>query len=177
MSVRFFILQAHYRSTVDFSNEALQASEKGLQRLLAGIQTLEKLKPSEKSTISLENIEQKCYQAMNDDLNSPIAIAHLFDGLRIINLVRDGKETLSEADLEQLKRAYHNFTFDILGLKDEKNQNQMELVNGLVNYILELRQQAKVNRDFAGSDKIRNMLNDLGIEVKDRKDGVEWSFK
>jgi len=177
MAVRFFILQAHYRSTVDFSNEAIQASEKGLQRLLAGIQTLDKLKPSEKSTISLDNIEQKCYQAMNDDLNSPVAIAHLFDGLRIINLVRDGKETLSEADLEQLKSTYHYFAFDILGLKDEKNQNQMELVDGLVSYILELRQQAKDNKDFASSDRIRNMLNEMGIEVKDRKDGVEWNFK
>ena len=114
---------------------------------------------------------------MNDDLNSPVVIAHLFDGLRIINLVHDGKETLSETDLEQLKRTYHNFTFDILGLKDEKNQNQMELVNGLVNHILEIRQQAKANKDFATSDKIRNMLNDIGIEVKDRKDGAEWSIK
>jgi len=177
MAVRFFILQAHYRSTVDFSNEALQASEKGLQRLLAGIQTLDKLKPSEKSTIDLDNIGQKCYQAMNDDLNSPMAIAHLFDGLRIINLVHDGKETLSDTDLEQLKSIYHIFAFDILGLKDEKNQNQMELVNGLVNHILEIRQQAKLNKDFAGSDRIRNMLANLGIEVKDCKDGVEWSIK
>ena len=177
MSVRFFILQAHYRSTVDFSNEALQASEKGLQRLMTGIPTLDKLKPSEKSTICLDNIEQKCYQAMNDDLNSPIAIAHLFDGLRIINLVHDGKDTLSETDLEQLKQIYRIFAFDILGLKDEKNQNRMDLVNGLVNHILEIRQQAKLNKDFATSDKIRNMLADLGIEVKDRKDGVEWNIK
>ena len=177
MAVRFFILQAHYRSTVDFSNEALQASEKGFQRLIAGVQTLDKLKPSEKSTIDLGNIEQKCYQAMNDDLNSPMVIAHLFDGLRIINLVHDGKETLSKTDLEQLKHIYHNFTFDILGLKDEKNQNQMELVTGLVNHILELRQQAKLNKDYATSDKIRNILTDLGIEVKDRKDGAEWSIK
>ena len=177
MAIRFFILQAHYRSTVDFSNEALQASEKGLQRLMAGIQTLDKLKPSEKSTIALDNIEEKCYQAMNDDLNSPIVIAHLFDGLRIINLVHDGKETLSGIDLEQLKRTYHNFAFDILGLKEEKSQNQMELVTGLVNHILEIRQQAKANKDFATSDKIRTMLTKLGIEVKDRKDGAEWSLK
>ena len=114
---------------------------------------------------------------MNDDINSPIAIAHLFDGLRIVNLVRDGKETLSETDLEQLKRTYHNFAFGILGLKDEKSQNQMELVTGLVNHILEIRQQAKTNKDFATSDKIRNMLSELGIEVKDRKDGAEWSLK
>ncbi len=178
MAVRFFILQAHYRSTVDFGNEALQASEKGLQRLMAGIQTLNKLRPSEKSTVDVADIEQKCYQAMNDDLNSPIVIAHLFDGLRIINLVHDGKETLSEADLDLLKRTYHHFAFDILGLKDERqNDNQMELVNGLVNHILEIRQQAKTNKDFATSDKIRNMLTELGIEVKDRKDGAEWSIK
>ena len=176
MAVRFFILQAHYRSTLDFSNEALQASEKGLQRLMTGIQTLNKLKSAEKSTIALDNLEEKCYKALNDDLNSPITIAHLFDGLRIINLVHDGKETLSEADLENLKRIYHTFVFDILGLKDECNQNQMELVNGLVNHILEIRQQAKANKDFATSDKIRNMLNDLGIEVKDRKDGAEWAM-
>jgi cysteinyl-tRNA synthetase len=177
MAVRFFILQAHYRSTVDFGNEALQASEKGLQRLMAGIQTLDKLTPADKSTIDPGNIEQKCYQAMNDDLNSPMVIAHLFDGLRIINLVHDGKETLSEADLEQLKRTYHNFAFDILGLKDEKSRDQMELVNGLVDHILEIRQQAKENKDFATSDRIRNMLTGLGIEVKDRKGGAEWSIK
>ena len=177
MAYRFFILQAHYRSTVDFSNEALQASEKGLQRLMTGIQTLDNLKPVEKSTIGLDNIGEKCYQAMNDDLNSPIVIAHLFDGLRIINLVNDGKETLSETDLKLLKRTYHKFAFDILGLKEEKNQNRMELVTGLVNHILKLRQQAKANKDFATSDRIRNMLTELGVEVKDRKDGAEWSLK
>ncbi len=178
MAVRFFILQAHYRSTVDFSNEALQASEKGLQRLMAGIQTLDKLKPSGKSTVEISDIRQKCYSAMNDDLNSPMVIAHLFDGLRIINLVNDGKETLSETDLQQLKKIYHDFAFDILGLKDEKQaDNQMELVNGLVNHVLEIRMQAKANKDFATSDNIRNMLNDLGIEVKDRKDGFDWSIR
>ena len=177
MTIRFFILQAQYRSTVDFSNEALQASEKGLQRLMTGIETLDKLKPSEKSTVSLDNIEEKCYRAINDDLNSPVVIACLFDGLRIINLVHEGKETLSEADLVVLKRAYHGFAFDILGLKDEKSQNQMELVSGLVDHILEIRQQAKANKDFATSDKIRNMLHELGIEVKDRKDGADWSIR
>jgi cysteinyl-tRNA synthetase len=177
MTVRFFILQAHYRSTVDFGNEALQASEKGLQRLMAGIQTLDKLKAADKTTVDLDNIEQKCYQAMNDDLNSPIVIAHLFDGLRIINLVHDGKETVSEADLQQLRRTYHHFAFDILGLKDEKGHDQTELVNGLVTHILEIRQQAKAGKDFATSDRIRNMLAELGIELKDRKDGTEWNIR
>lgn len=178
MTVRFFILQAHYRSTVDFSNEALQASEKGLQRLMAGIRTLNGLKSSEKSTVDVDGIALGCYRAMNDDLNSPIVIAHLFDGLRTINLLHDGKETVSETDLQQLKQVYHNFVFDILGLKDEKQaDNQMELVNGLVNHILEIRMQAKAGKDFATSDKIRNMLNDLGIEVKDRKDGYDWNIR
>ncbi len=177
-AVRFFILQAHYRSTVDFGNEALQASEKGLQRLMEGIRTLDKLKPSEKSTVSVADIEQKCYAAMNDDLNSPMVIAHLFDGLRIIHLVHDGKETITAADLELLKRTYRLFAFDILGLMDEKQaDNQTDLVNGLVNHILEMRMQAKANKDFATSDKIRNTLNELGIEVKDRKDGFDWSIR
>ena len=115
---------------------------------------------------------------MNDDLNSPMVIAHLFDGLRIINLVHDGKETISETDLEQLKKTYRLFAFDILGLKDDKQvDNQTDLVNGLVNHILEMRMQAKADKDFATSDKIRNMLNELGIEVKDRKDGFDWSMR
>jgi cysteinyl-tRNA synthetase len=176
MAVRFFILQAHYRSTVDFSNEALQASERGLQRLMAGIRTLEKLHPSEKSTVETGDIAQNCYRAMNDDLNSPVVIAHLFDGLRIINLVNDGKETISEPDLLKLKETYHHFAFDILGLKEEK-KDSAELVEGLVNHILEIRMQAKAKKDFATSDSIRDMLNKLGIEVKDRKDGFDWNLK
>ncbi len=178
MAVRFFILQAHYRSTVDFSNEALQASEKGLQRLMSGIHLLQKLQPSEKSTVNIDDMEQKCYQAMNDDLNSPMVIAHLFDGLRIINLVNDGKETIAEVDLQQLKKTYHHFVFDVLGLKDEKQTNkQTELINGLMNHILQMRMQAKANKDFVTSDSIRHMLNELGIEVKDRKDGFDWSIQ
>ena len=178
MSIRFFILQAHYRSTVDFGNEALQSSEKGLQRLMAGIQTLDKLKASEKSTVDIAGIRQKCYQAMNDDLNSPMVIAHLFDGLRIINLINDGKETISEYDLQQLQQTYHNFAFDILGLKNEQQaDNQIELVTGLINHILEMRMQAKANKDFAISDNIRNMLNELGVDVKDRKDGFDWNIR
>ena len=177
MTIRFFILQAHYRSTVDFGNEALQASEKGLQRLMTGIQTLDKLKPAEKSTIDLDNIQEKCYNALNDDLNSPMVIAHLFEGLRIINLVHDNKEKLSEVDLNALKNCYHTFAFEILGLRKEKNQNSNDdLVGGLVNQILEIRQQSKINKDFATSDRIRAMLNELGIEIKDRKDGTDWTI-
>jgi len=177
MSIRFFIMQSHYRSTLDFSNEALQASEKGLFRLMSGIETLNKITPSEKSSINIVDIEEKCYQAMNDDLNCSIVLAHLFDGLRIINLLYEGKETISSVDLELLKRTYNTFTFDILGLKSEKSQTTMELVNNLVSHILTIRQQAKINKDFATSDNIRNFLNGLGIEVKDRKDGADWSMR
>jgi cysteinyl-tRNA synthetase len=176
MTIRFFILQAHYRSTLDFGNEALQASEKGLQRLMAGVNTLNKLKPANSSTISFDKLEENCKKAMEDDLNSPVAIAHLFDGLRVINLVYDGKEHLTKEDIERLKNIYHTFVFDIFGLKDENTQNQTELISGLVDYIVELRQEAKQNKDFATSDKIRNMLKDLGIEIKDRKDGVDWEI-
>ncbi|MDR2037889.1 MAG: cysteine--tRNA ligase [Bacteroidales bacterium] len=178
MSVRFFILQAHYRSTVDFSNEALQASEKGLQRLMTGIQTLDKLPSSKESSVDISDIGLKCYQAMNDDLNSPMVIAHLFDGLRVINLVNDGKESLSETDLQQLKDTYHRFAFDILGLADEqKADNQMELVSGLVDYILNMRMKAKADKDFTTSDNIRDMLHQLGIDVKDKKDGFDWNIR
>jgi cysteinyl-tRNA synthetase len=149
-----------------------------MQRLMEGIKTLDKLPASENSSISLNDIEQKCYAAMNDDLNSPMVIAHLFDGLRIIHLVNDGKETLSAADLQQMKDVYRHFTADILGMNDEASANrQTDLLNGLVNYVLEMRQQAKANRDFAASDNIRNMMNRLGIEVKDKKDGFEWSIR
>jgi cysteinyl-tRNA synthetase len=177
MAVRFFILQAHYRSTVDFSNEALQASEKGWQRLMEGIRILDKLMPSKVSSLSTCDIGQKCYQAMNDDLNSPMVIAHLFDGLRIIHLLNEGKETLSETDLNALKTVYHQFVWDILGLKDEQSINQhTELLNGLVNYVLEMRMQAKANKDFATSDQIRDTLNRLGVVVKDKKNGFDWKI-
>ncbi|MDR1672635.1 MAG: cysteine--tRNA ligase [Bacteroidales bacterium] len=178
MAIRFFILQAHYRSTIDFSNGALQASEKGLQRLMEGMKTLDNLPASKNSSIDIGDIGQKCHAAMNDDLNSPMVIAHLFDGLRIIHLVNDGKETLSAADLQRLKEVYHRFVEDILGMNsDQPSNRQTDLLNGLVNFMLDMRQQAKANKDFATSDNIRNMMNRLGIEVKDKKDGFEWSIK
>jgi cysteinyl-tRNA synthetase len=178
MAVRFFILQAHYRGTVDFSDEALQASEKGLQRLMEGMQVLDKLSPSKESTAHIGDIEQKCLQAMNDDLNSPMLIAHLFDGLRIVHLVNDGKETLSKPDLLRLQSVYHQFVWDILGLKDDQSAGQQtNLINGLINYVLEMRMQAKANKDFAASDQIRDMLNQLGVEIKDKKDGFDWKIR
>jgi cysteinyl-tRNA synthetase len=178
MAIRFFILQAHYRSTVDFGNEALQASEKGLQRLMEGIRVLNRLQPAAQSTVSLDGIEEKCRQAMNDDLNTPIVIAHLFDGLRIINLVNDGRETLSAADLQALQNVYRHYAFDVLGLQEEQaNTDHAALISGLVEYILNRRLQAKARKDFAESDSIRDLLGGLGVEVKDRKDGFDWKLK
>lgn len=177
MTIRFFILQAHYRSTVDFSNEALQAAEKGLERLLEGIKNLERITPSA-STSGIEpaGLREKCYEAMNDDLNTPIVISHLFDGIRMINTVLDKKATISAADLEELKSVFHLFAFDILGLKAEGENNaaREEAFSKVVDMLLEERMKAKANKDWATSDKIRDSLAALGFEVKDTKDGFTW---
>jgi len=179
MTVRFFILQAHYRSTVDFSNEALKAAEKGLNRLLSAIDTLDKIKSSKNSTVDVKHIEEKCYEAINDDLNTPIAIAHLFDGVKMINSIKDGKEQITEGDLESLKKLYNTFTFDILGFNNDKNEKSesIDLTSGLMDFVLDIRKTAKDNKDWDTSDKIRDQMKALGIEIKDGKDGAEWSVK
>jgi cysteinyl-tRNA synthetase len=179
MTIRFFILQAHYRSTIDFSNEALQASEKGLERLMTAVSTLNDLTGTEKSTIDISALKDKCYAALNDDLNSPIAIAHLFDGVKMINSVKAGNEKISTTDLIELKSFYHSMVFDILGLKQEQtaDSGKSELLTGTVELLINLRKEAKENKDWATSDKIRNELNSLGIELKDTKEGVEWKLK
>ncbi|HEY4798542.1 MAG TPA: cysteine--tRNA ligase [Bacteroidia bacterium] len=178
MVVRFFMLQTHYRSTLDFSNEALQASEKGFEKLMKAVSTLEKLKPSEKSTSDLTALRGKCYEAMNDDFNSPVLIANLFEGVRIINSVHDGKETISSADLELLKKTFREFIFDVLGLKEEKSASGSdELVNNLMNLILEIRKEVKAKKDFSTSDKIRNELSKTKISIKDTKDGATWEIE
>lgn len=178
MTIRFFILQAHYRSTVDFSNEALQAAEKGLDRLMKAVDLLSKLKPSAESSFKVEELSENCYNAMNDDLNSPILIAHLFDGVKIINSIHDGKAAINENDLASLKSLYHTFVFEILGLKDEKasSSRNNEILSGAIELILQMRQEAKINKDWATSDRIRNELTRMGVEVKDRKDGFEWQL-
>jgi cysteinyl-tRNA synthetase len=175
MTIRFFILQAHYRSTMDFSNEALQAAEKGYTRLMKSIETLKKLKPSETSTIDISKLKDNCYEAINDDLNSPILLSHLFDGVKYINSVNDGLEKLNNGDIETLKELFNTFVSDILGLKDESEEKSDEkLTSDLVNYILSLRQEAKNRKDWQASDKIREELAKLGITIKDRKDGADW---
>lgn len=177
MTVRFFILQAHYRSTVDFSNEALQASEKGLDRLMEGYDRLQKLMPSDISTSDISGLRQRCEEAMCDDLNTPIVIAHLFEAVKFINLVYDGKATVSSADLEELKDVFRVFVEDLLGLKKEdENFAKYEALKKAVDLLLQIRLEAKRNKDWATSDKIRNELTALGFEIKDTKDGFEWKI-
>ena len=182
MTIRFFILQAHYRSTVDFSNEALQASEKGLARLMDAYSNLMKLKAGETTTVDVKGLREKCYEAMNDDLNSPIVISHLFDAARAINSVKDGKGSISAEDLKELQEVFHLFVFDILGMQDTATaaasgqDNSREAFSKAVDLLLSIRQQAKANKDWATSDKIRNELTAIGFTIKDTKDGAEWKI-
>jgi cysteinyl-tRNA synthetase len=177
MTIRFFILQAHYRSTMDFSNEALQAAEKGMNRLIKGVATIKKIKPSDKSTIEIELLKTLFYEALNDDLNSPILLAHLFEGVRLINSAFEGTEKMTQNDLDELYTLFSTFVFEILGLKDEsEGEGDKELTGGLIKMILDVRQDAKNRKDFGTSDKIRDELNKLGVTIKDRKDGADWEL-
>lgn len=177
MTIRFFILQAQYRSTLDFSNEALQGAEKGLIRLMNAWLTLDKLKASEKSTAEVASVRNSCYEAMNDDFNSPMVIASLFEAVRIINSVNNGKESLSAADLQSLRETFNTFMGDILGLKHEEAASAgNETVENLMGLILDLRKNAKSAKDFATADKIRDELAKSGIAVKDTKDGATWTM-
>ncbi len=174
MVVRFFMLQAHYRSTLDFSNEALQASEKGFQRLMNAVKLLPSLKTSGKSSFDFEKLKSSVYDAMNDDFNTPVAIAGLFEGARIINSINDGKDSVSSDDKEQLQKLFKEIVFDVLGLKEESEASSNK-VEGLMNLILELRKDVRAKKDFAASDKIRDELLKIGIQVKDGKEGVTWT--
>jgi len=175
MTIRFFILQAHYRSTIDFSNEALQAAEKGFQKLMKAAESLNKLKPTDNSTIDVDKLIEKCYEALDDDLNSPVLLSHLFEGVRFVNSVIDGSEKIDDTGLQALKALFGTFIFEILGLKHETTGIDDEKLTGkLMNIIINLRQEAKNNKDWSASDKIRNELKNAGIVLKDLKDGAEW---
>ncbi len=180
MTIRFFILMAHYRSTVDFSSEALEASEKGLARLQEAYNRLMRLTPSPESTVQIGNIREKCEEAMEDDLNSPIVISHLFESAKAINTVADGKGTISAEDLKELQDVWKTFVFDILGLRLNDNSDTgsttAEAYKGAVDLLLNIRLDAKRNKDWTTSDRIRNSLTELGFTIKDTKDGFEWSI-
>ena len=177
MTIRFFILQAHYRSTIDFGNEALQAAEKGVSKLMNAMETLQKLTPSKSSTYDVNELESKCYSAMDDDFNTPILIAHLFDGVRIINLIKDQKESIAESDLKKLKEIFKVFATDVLGLIRRRKPSKNNLENEVMEVLLKIRKNAKINKDFTTADLIRDELKKLNIQVKDSRNGSSWDLK
>lgn len=177
MTVRFFMLQTHYSSTLDFSNEALQASEKGFRKLMEAMRVLDKLKTSASSTTNITAWKQKCYDAMNDDFNTSILLAQLFEAVRIINSVNDGKETLTADDLALLKQTLHDFVFDVLGLKDDIRENAGDTTEGLMQLIIRMRADARAKKDFATSDLVRDELAKVNIVLKDSKEGTSWEIK
>lgn len=176
---RFFILQAHYRSILDFSNDALEASEKGYYRLMEAIQMLDRLPVADKSSVDIATWIQSGYDAMNDDFNSPILIAQLFEAVRYINLIKDGKEQITATDLSLFTASLNAFVFDILGLENVTNEgsNQNQKLNGVVELLIQLRAEARANKDWALSDKIRIELESLGIQLKDGKDGTTFTLQ
>ena len=176
MTIRFFILQAHYRSTLDFGNDALQAAEKGCAKLMEAVTTLNQLGPVAKSSFSVAEIEQKCLDAINDDFNTPILLANLFEGVKIINSIKDGNATINNSDLKKLKSIYQDFVIDILGLNIVEEDNN-DLTDDIMDIILLLRKHAKENKDFSTADLIRNELDKKGIQIKDTREGSSWGIK
>ena len=177
MTVRFFMLQTHYSSTLDFSNEALQAAEKGFRKLMEAIRVLGKLKTGATSTSNIAALQQKCYDAMNDDFNTSILLANLFEAVRIINTVNDGKETITESDLNLLRELMHDFVIDVLGLKDDIRESAGDTTEGLMQLIIKMRAEARAKKDFATSDLVRDELAKLNIVLKDSKEGTGWEIK
>jgi len=173
---RFFMLQAHYRSILDFTNNGMLASEKGFYRLMDAINILEDLKASDTSTLNIADWRQNCYDAMNDDFNTPILIANLFEGVKYINQIKEDNETLTQDDLETFKSTMTAFVFDVLGLVNvTKADTNTEKLSGTVEILIQLRQQARANKDFATSDKIRDELAQIGIQLQDGKEGTTFT--
>lgn len=173
MMVRFFMLQAHYRSTLDFGNEAMEASEKGFKRLMTAFGLLNGLNASGNNEYDVAALKQKCYEAMNDDFNSPVLIAELFEASRVINSVHAGKMKIDTQNLELLKDLMQTFVIDVLGLKDEHTEN--EELPKVLDFVVGLRNEAKSNKDYATSDRIRDGLQKIGFQLKDSKEGTTWS--
>ena len=183
MTIRFFILSAHYRGTVDFSNDALIASEKGLTRLMNGLADIERVQPAGKSDDAtakfVSELRQKCYDAMNDDLQTQIVISHLFEACHLVNVLVDHKANISAADLDELRQVMQLFSFDILGLRADKSgtNDEREAAYGkVVDMVLQLRAKARANKDWGTCDEIRDALKEAGFEVKDTKDGCVWKL-
>lgn len=183
MTIRFFILSAHYRGTVDFSNDALTASQKGLTKLMDGISDMQRINTAENSDSNVHDfiasLRQKCYDAMNDDLQTPLVISTLFEACHIINTIVDHKANICEEDLNELKSVMELFAFDILGLRAENNATdgrREEAFGKVVDMVLELRKKARSEKNWTVCDQIRDALNAAGFEVKDTKDGCIWKL-
>lgn len=180
MTIRFFMLQSHYGSTLDFSNEALNASEKGFEKLSKAYQTLQTLKAGAENTFDIDALEKKCLNAMNDDFNTPILIAHLFETVKIINTINDGKAQLKKDALTKLKNLFDNFVIDVLGLKIDSNNkpnDSQNLADNIMQVLIKMRAGAKADKNYALADQIRDELSANNIIIKDTKEGVEWEVK
>jgi cysteinyl-tRNA synthetase len=175
-ATRFFMMQAHYRSVLDFSSDALEAAEKGYIKLMEALNNFSKIEMGKTSSINIGDWKQRCYDAMNDDFNSPVLIANLFEAVKYVNLLVEKKETISASDFEALKNTMNTFVFDVLGLKNELEENASEKLNGVVEMLIKMRKEARDNRDWALSDKIRDELAVLGIQLKDGKEGTTFSI-
>lgn len=174
---RFFMLQAHYRSVLDFSNDAILAAEKGFNRLMEGIQLCTEIETSATSSLDILSWKQNCYDAMNDDFNTPILIAQLFEGIRFVNVLNDKRETITTDDLSELKNTLEVFTFEVLGIKNEKTSNDTtQKLEGVIEMLIEMRKTARENKNWALSDEIRDKLLALDIQLKDGKEGTSFSF-
>ena len=176
---RFFMLQANYRSILDFSDEALKASEKGFNRLMDAYHAIDELPVSDKSSVDIKGWKQSCYDAMNDDFNSPILIAKLFDAVKMINNINEEAATITEEDKEELQKTMSAFMFDVLGLLDKVSENNdtSDKLSSTIELLIKLRAEARNNKDFALSDQIRDQLQEMGIQLKDGKEGTTFTIK
>lgn len=174
--VRFFIMQAHYRSILDFSGEALLASEKGYNKLMEAINALDKITAGATSTFDVQKWKEDCYAAMNDDFNTPILISHLFEAVKVINQIKEGNASLTEEDLTVLKETIKAFVYDVLGLLNETSEgNNSDKLDGVVEMLITMRKEARENKDWALSDEIRDRLLALGIQLKDGREGTTFT--
>lgn len=177
MTVRFFFLMGHYTSTIDFSNEALQAAEKGYKRMLAAIKTLPSITSSTESEYDVSALIQECRVAMDDDFNTPILLSQLFEGVRVINSAKEGALKLTTKDISSLQNLYNDYFYQVLGLNDEEVGETSGLTNELMGLLISMRAEAKANKDYAASDKLRDALAGIGVQIKDTKDGVSWNYE
>ena len=176
MTLKFFVLQAHYRGTLDFSNEALKAAEKGFQRLMNAVELLDKLKPGTTSDFSVANLKAEIYSALNEDFNTPIALAGLFEAASWINKINDSKASLTAEDLTDFTTFIKTMVFDVFGLVNENATQGQDVLAPVVQILIDMRNEAKANKDYARSDAIRKQLADAGVELKDGKEGTTFNI-